>query len=123
MDALIAEHSNCTMLNVSGQTPLDVACQNGHAQVNKVFCLFVLAGGELSLAPVCRSSCAASRECQPVNIESGMCVCVCVCVRGWAVREMLTLTTGSVQDNHLHLCSRIIFTFAVFSVKKIGMVI
>ena len=33
VEALIAEHANCTMLNVSGQTPLDVACQNGHAQV------------------------------------------------------------------------------------------
>ena len=27
------ENANCTMLNVSGYTPLDLACQSGHAQV------------------------------------------------------------------------------------------
>ena len=34
VEALIAEHANCTMLNVSGHTPLDLACQNGHANVS-----------------------------------------------------------------------------------------
>jgi hypothetical protein len=34
VEALIAEHANCTMLNVSGNTPLDLACQNGHANVS-----------------------------------------------------------------------------------------
>ncbi len=26
-------HSNCTILNASGHTPLDLACQSGHSQV------------------------------------------------------------------------------------------
>ena len=33
VEVLISENANCTMLNVSGHTPLDLACQNGHPQV------------------------------------------------------------------------------------------
>ena len=33
VEALVSENANCTMLNVSGHTPLDLACQSGHAQV------------------------------------------------------------------------------------------
>ena len=33
VETLVAENANCTMLNVSGHTPLDLACQSGHAQV------------------------------------------------------------------------------------------
>jgi len=33
VEALVSENANCTMLNVSGHTPLDLACQGGHAQV------------------------------------------------------------------------------------------
>lgn len=34
VETLVAENANCTMLNVSGHTPLDLACQSGHAQVH-----------------------------------------------------------------------------------------
>lgn len=34
VEVLISENANCTMLNVSGHTPLDLACQNGHPQVS-----------------------------------------------------------------------------------------
>ena len=34
VEALVLENANCTMLNVSGHTPLDLACQSGHAQVH-----------------------------------------------------------------------------------------
>ena len=30
---MIRDHAKCTMLNVSGQNALDLACQNGHAHV------------------------------------------------------------------------------------------
>ena len=33
VESLIREHAKCTMLNVSGQTSLDLACQNGHTDV------------------------------------------------------------------------------------------
>jgi len=36
VEALIVAHSNCTVLNSSGLTPLDLACQNGHSQVGGV---------------------------------------------------------------------------------------
>ena len=36
VEALTSENANCTMLNVSGHTPLDLACQGGHAQVGKL---------------------------------------------------------------------------------------
>ena len=39
MEALVSEGANCTMLNVSGHTPLDLACQNGHAQVGGHTCM------------------------------------------------------------------------------------
>ena len=34
VETLVSENANCTMLNVSGHTPLDLACQSGHAQVH-----------------------------------------------------------------------------------------
>ena len=33
MEYLVREHAKCTIVNVSGQTPLDLACQNGHGAV------------------------------------------------------------------------------------------
>ena len=51
VEALIGEQGNCTMLNVSGQTPLDVACQNGRAQVsdNQIEPPYLLLWGQLIL--------------------------------------------------------------------------
>lgn len=39
VEALVSENANCTMLNVSGHTPLDLACQGGHAQVTQLVCV------------------------------------------------------------------------------------
>ena len=36
VEALTAHQANCTILNTNGQTPLDVACQQGHTQVSSV---------------------------------------------------------------------------------------
>ena len=32
---LINERANCNLQNVSGQTPLDLACENGNNEVRK----------------------------------------------------------------------------------------
>ncbi|CAI8006143.1 Caskin-1 [Geodia barretti] len=45
------ENANCTMLNVSGYTPLDLACQSGHTQVVSL----LLRSGQFSAAYLQRS--------------------------------------------------------------------
>ena len=49
MEALVSENANCTMLNVSGHTPLDLACQGGHAQVVNSHWLLCMSGGCLCI--------------------------------------------------------------------------
>ena len=33
MEYLVRDHAKCTLVNVSGQSALDLACQNGHSSV------------------------------------------------------------------------------------------
>ena len=47
----MTENANCTMLNVSGHTPIDLACQSGHAQVMN------RGGTSMQVCTMCRCVC------------------------------------------------------------------